>query len=106
LKALRPVWYGQVEHVTGKLAAAAEGGRPLAEVSVYGNLFWRLYSCELILVEDEGVESAMIDFGKDLQAWEGAPSGKASPEVVASMRRHAAKLRDLFKDPTRVSPRQ
>jgi hypothetical protein len=103
LKSLRPIWYEQVGSVTSTLTTASADGRPLPEVMVYASLFWRLYSCELVLVEDMELAAAMIAFGDSLQQWEHATDQKPSSAVAQDLRKKANAIHILFKSPVRAA---
>ncbi|HYH68569.1 MAG TPA: serine/threonine-protein kinase [Urbifossiella sp.] len=94
LREARPGWYEQAQKAAGKLADAARDGHPLEEVGSYTRFFWRLYSGELVLVEGEGVEAAMVAVGDLLDRWERAGPGAAPADVRAALGPAVQALRD------------
>jgi hypothetical protein len=93
LQAMLPHWLDQAEKAAEKLTAAAQEGKRLDEVAFYSNRFWRLYCCELVLVEHEAVSNAMVDFGRLLTRWEEGGGGQAPEDVRDSLRTALENLR-------------
>lgn len=89
MKSVREVVYRTADRVVNEIADAARKGRKFNDVAAYRREFWRLYWGALGMVESEAVESAMVEFGKSLDAWEkesqatnGTPSKQTQDQIT------------------------
>ena len=77
-------WYKLARDTAAELDSAAQADKKLIDVSGFKDLFWRLYSGEMVLVETLEVEEKMVAFGNVLTEWEQSDS-RASPELKQRM---------------------
>ena len=94
---IRGVACEQLAQVTNRLVGMAEGvsskgtvfePRIAEEVRGFRNFYWRLYACEVPLVqrENDPLQPATEAFAKALWEWEGSTDGKASPDTIKKLK--------------------
>jgi hypothetical protein len=88
LDTIRPVIVDDICRMAERITNAASTGKRLSEVDAYRLTFWRLSSSSLLLVADDKVQKEFVDA---LRKWED-DRGKASPEIVESLKRGLASL--------------
>jgi hypothetical protein len=95
---IKPFVLGQLTEVADRIASTAEQ-RPDARVRVYRNIFWRMYACEVALLEGlndgEALGAVAKEFAEALWEWEKAPGGEATPATVEKLKRNRDKIREL-----------
>lgn len=104
LESIRPAVLDQLIGVTQRIA---EAGRSLTadDIGAFRNLYWRLYTCEVVLLQDapprEGEQSedplrlATERFAEALWQWEKKPGEPAPPEVIDELRAAITPLKEI-----------
>lgn len=95
---IRPVVFEQLTQVADQITVTADTGLTAADIQAFRNVYWRLYTCEVILLQSEDANDrlrlATEAFARALWDWEESPDGKASPETVAKLKQARDQVRD------------
>jgi len=92
LRAMRQVSFDMVALSARRSVAELKGGMPYNEVEPYIREFWTQYWGEMLLVEGQKVETAMVQFGDPLQAIQEAaetPNQAVKDQIQNTVRRYA-----------------
>jgi hypothetical protein len=95
LENIRSFVFDQLIQVTERIVEATKS-HPVQDIQAFRNLYWRLYTCEVVLLQDappdEGEKSenplrlATEQFAEALWMWEESSDGWASPTVIADLK--------------------
>jgi hypothetical protein len=102
---VRKVLVREVTVAADRISASADEGRPAGEVSPFRNMFWHLYSCELVMFEANPdqeptfLQTVTAEFAETLWEWETSPYRRASPEVVRGLKKSRDKIREAADKP-------
>ncbi|HEX3148256.1 MAG TPA: toll/interleukin-1 receptor domain-containing protein [Gemmataceae bacterium] len=96
--------YAHAINVVGELTDACDHGRLLSSVSVFEELFWRLYLCEMVMVESPAVAARMVAVGSLLEQWEHSNNQKPSDELKSDLKKTFESLKDQCESETTPSP--
>ena len=98
LATVRPVVLEQLALVAGRIAEATDR-HTVEDIRAYRNVYWRLYTCEVVLLQEDAADGplrvATEQFADALWKWEESPDGRASPAVVAELNRALELVREV-----------